>query len=137
MARKKLILDADIISFLLKKDKQIEQRYRDIILKYDPEFIISPMVYYQIKRGLLDKKAKRKLIEFDKLINTMFWLEFEREDWERAIFLYLYLKKNGFCPKHQDADILIATQAERKKAKIITNNLKDFQRLGADCETWK
>ena len=137
MARKKLILDADIISYLLKKDRKIEQRYRLAIDKDNAEFFISPMVYYQVKRGLLDKKAKRKILLFDKLVNTMSWLEFEKEDWDIAITLYLFLKHNGFSPKHQDADILIAAQAERKKAKIITNNLKDFKRLGADCETWK
>ncbi len=137
MAQMRLLLDADILSFLLKKDKYIANKYWDLLYNHNTDFFISPMVYYQVKRGLIDKKASRKLFELNKLINTMSWIEFDRDDWERAITLYLYLKKAGFSPEHQDGDILIAAQAEGRKAKVITNNLKDFRRLGVECETWK
>lgn len=137
MKEQKLIIDADILSYILKKDKKVEKKLEDTIIRYNPEIYLSPMVYYQVKRGLLDKKATRQLSYFDKFARTIKWLDFEIEDWNIAISLYLYLKRSGYSPKHQDGDILIAAQAERIGAVIITNNIKDFKRLGVKCETWR
>jgi len=93
------------------------------------------MVYYQVRRGLLDKNAKKQVSFFEKFVNTMNWLDFKKRDWKIATSLYLKLKRSGYSPKHQDADILIAAQAKRIEAMVFTNNRKDFERLG--IETWK
>jgi predicted nucleic acid-binding protein len=133
----KIIIDADIITYILKKDSEVSRRFELVTISENPEYYLCPVVYYQIKRWLIDIRAKRKLQHFDSLAKSMIWLNFEQEDWERAIIIWLAMKKKGFDPKHQDADILIASQAERIGAKVITNNLKHFNRIYADCETWK
>jgi len=74
---------------------------------------------------------------FNKLTSGMIWIDYIKDDWEKAVDLYVNLKTGGFSAEKQDSDILIAAQAFRIGAKVITNNLKDFQRLGVPCETWK
>jgi predicted nucleic acid-binding protein len=45
-------LDTNIVSYYLKKDRHIMNTVSDII-KSGSEIIIPPMVYYEIKRGLI------------------------------------------------------------------------------------
>jgi predicted nucleic acid-binding protein len=98
--------------------------------------MLSPVVYYEVKRGLKDKKAEKQLKYFDEIADSMVWIDYQKEDWDYAIDLYLKLKAKGFSPHHQDADILIAAQACRTGAFVITNNLKDFERLEVECYSW-
>ena len=57
------VLDSNILSFYLRQDQQIIQKVRDMLLSGN-EIIISPVAYYEVKRGLLAIKAEKRLKEF-------------------------------------------------------------------------
>jgi len=117
--------------------RSVFKKLQKIIIENKTIIFLCPIVYYQIKRNLLYKNARKQLEIFYKLIKGMRWIEYEKQDWDIAVKLYLKLKTSGFSAEKQDADIFIAAQAFRIGAKVITNNLKDFQRLEIPCETWK
>ena len=59
-------LDSNIISAILKKDADTITRFRQEI-KQRNEFIIPPIVFYEIERGLLAKNLlvkRRAFIDF-------------------------------------------------------------------------
>lgn len=138
---RRIIIDTNIMKPILEKNDVVIQRFFNMTYNLGAQFFISPIVYYEIMRGLLYLLRKRgegekKIEEFLELVKEMEWVDLIKEDWENATEIYSDLKLNGFSAETQDKDILIAAQAKRINAKVITNNLKDFQRINIDCETW-
>jgi len=61
-------LDSDTISYMLKGNKNVQKNFNKIIGKIN-DYSIPPTVYYEVKRGLTEKQAVKKLKEFDELYN--------------------------------------------------------------------
>ena len=53
-------LDSNIISYILKDNKTVINRYEQEILK-SADIIIPPIVFYEIQRGLLSNNALKIL----------------------------------------------------------------------------
>jgi len=71
---------------------------------------------------------------FDRLMKTLVWDDVQRVDWLTAAELWANETALGRPP--QDADLLIAAQAHRLKAIVVTANEDHFASLGVKIENW-
>jgi predicted nucleic acid-binding protein len=93
------------------------------------------VVYYQVYRGLLHQDSKKQLSIFLSYITTYTWSEFDSADWDKAAQLWAELRRRG--EQTEDADLLIGVYALQRGAIVVTDNEKDFLRLGVSIENWR
>lgn len=117
-------LDTNIISYLLKGDKNIAARIAQETERGN-DVIIPPIVYYEIKRGLLAVNATRQMQVFEKLCASTVVGEIDRAVLDVAANTHATLRKAG--TPVDDADILIAAYCIRNVYTLVTNNTKHFE----------
>lgn len=96
--------------------------------------MMCPVVYFEIKRGLLKKNAAKQLQFFDNLISWCQWDDFTLEDWNVAAELWAQREVMG--NPIEDADLLIAVYARQRDATLVTNNERHFAHLDLMLENW-
>ena len=120
-------VDTNIISFLLRGDKQLQEKvYRET--SGGRGVIIPPIAYYEVKRGLVDYHAPVKLAAFEQLCNMLGVGEMDVETLNKAAEIYAALKKVGQLI--EDSDILIAATCLVSDYTLITDNTRHFERIG-------
>jgi len=127
-------LDANTISFLLRKNKQIQEKvYREAC---DGKGVIIPAIaYYEVKRGLIDAQAMVKLSCFENLCDIVGVDEIDMETLDKAADIYATLKKAGQLI--EDADILITASCIVHDYTLVTDNTKHLKRVdGLQFENW-
>jgi len=127
------LLDTNVITGILKRDDKVAGRLRQA-LDADARIVISPVVYYETRRGLLKRDAKKQLGFFERLAGAFQWDDLRRPDWETASEWWASETSQGRPP--QDADLLIAAQAHRLNAVLVTNNERHFDHLNLSIENW-
>ncbi len=128
-----LLLDTTVFSSLLRKTPETQERFL-AELQAGSTVLVSPVVYYELRRGLLKRDALRLLAFLDTLVTTLVWTELTRGDWEEAANLWVAAQRAG--RPGADADLLIAAQAKRRGAIVVTDNLRHFRGLVPDVESW-
>ena len=119
-------LDSDIISYMLKDNRNVLQKFWKLI-DADNFYCISPIVYYEVKRGLTEKKATKKLKEFKDLCNDSIKKAMTTEIWEKAVEIWVGLKSTGRLIG--DGDIFIAAFCIINGYTLITNNTKHYENI--------
>jgi tRNA(fMet)-specific endonuclease VapC len=128
------ILDTNIVTKILKGKLSIKKKLLNLIIEGN-EILINVITYYEIKRGLLDSNAVKKLVIFNQLCRE-FGLIFldDRLIFDEAAEIWAMLKKRGKLIN--DADILIASIAKAKNCILVSNDT-DFNRIqGLKVENW-
>ncbi len=128
------LLDTNIISALLKKQDIVERRLRETVVMKEQVFL-SAVVHYEAKRGLLKRDARNQMQALEHLVARFEWCDVIQADWELAARLWVERSKIG--RPIEDADLLIAAQAQRLGAILVTDNEKDFDDLGVKIENWR
>lgn len=128
------LLDSNIISHILAKDPIATARL-ERSFQCDDILILSPVVFYEIRRGLLRRKVAAKTREFERLMLSLVWDDLQEGDWETASRLWADSVTKGNPRK--DADILIAAHAIGSRATLVTDNEKHFLHLGVPIENWR
>lgn len=129
------VLDADTLSYILRKTVPIVgQRLRQALVA-DAVVLVCPVAYFQVKRILLKRNATRQLQFLESLTAQFRWAEFEQADWEEAAELWAQRQKAG--QPVEDSDLLIAIHARRRGATVVTNNERHFENLGVSVENWR
>ncbi|MDR1963042.1 MAG: PIN domain-containing protein [Planctomycetaceae bacterium] len=127
-------LDTNIVSYYLKNNQDIINKV-DIALADNNRIIISPIVYFEIKRWLLSNNASIKLTAFEKLCSYSGVGIIDKDLLEIATSLYVELKKQGMTI--EDADILIASDCIKNNLVLVTNNMKHFKAIkGLQVINW-
>jgi predicted nucleic acid-binding protein len=119
-------LDSDTISYMLKDNRDIQEKFNNTIANNN-DYSISPIVYYEVKRGLTEKKAYKKLREFNYLYDDSLKGDMTMEIWEKAIEIWIMLKSKGRLIG--DGDILIASFCIVNDYTLITNNTKHYDNI--------
>jgi predicted nucleic acid-binding protein len=101
-------LDTNIISYLLRGDISVTNRWRQEKINGNKS-VIPIMAYYEAKRGLIAANATSKLKEFMDISAALGVDALSREDVDTASHIYAKRKRQG--KTIEDADILIAAQA--------------------------
>jgi len=116
-------LDTNIISYLLRGNRELQERvYNEV---NDGEGVIIPLiVYYEIKRGLVDSLATIKLAAFERLCYMLDMDEMDIKTLDIAANIYANKKHQGSLV--EDADILIAASCIAHGYTLVTNNERHF-----------
>ena len=129
------VLDSNIVSFYLRQNQQIIKKVQDALLE-SHEVLISPIAYYEIKRGLLAIKAENRLREFGSLCKVLGigLLDNLLLDYAAEIYNELRDKKQTI----EDADILTAAFCKSHGFTLVTNNTRHFEAIsGLRYCDWK
>ncbi len=102
---RKFTFDTNIFSYYIKGNDKIKNLLEAEILSKN-EFIINPITYYEIKRGLIVNDSMKKSVKFNELCNIFGILELSNNVLDDAAYIYADLRKKGKII--EDADILIA-----------------------------
>jgi predicted nucleic acid-binding protein len=86
--------------------------------------VIPPLVYYEIKRGLLADQAVKRLRSFETFYEDLGIGEMSLEIYDEASRQYASLRQRG--RPTGDADILIAAFCVVNGYTLVTNNTKHF-----------
>lgn len=128
------LLDTNIISAILRKETMVERRLRETTVAKDM-VVLSAVVYYEARRGLLKRDAQKQMQALEQLFRRFEWCDLLQADWEEAA--QLWAKRASQGAPIEDADLLIAVQTKRLNAILVTDNEKDFEGLGVKTENWK
>ncbi len=128
------LFDTNIISLLFRRNLEVERR-AEVTFASNETVILSPVVLYEAKRGLIRRDAKKQMAFLDRLVSKFTWLDLARADWDEAARLWAERTRTG--KPIDDADLLIAVQAKRLGAILVTDNEKDFDGLGVVIENWR
>ncbi|MDR3289431.1 MAG: PIN domain-containing protein [Peptococcaceae bacterium] len=128
-------LDSNIISYMLKGDKQVQGRFQAEI-ENGNLYAVAPLVYYEVKRGLVFVNAKAKLREFDNLCKNGLMGDMNLSVWETVIELYVNLRRQG--KPIEDADLFISAYCLVNSYTLVTNNTRHFENVnGLNLADWK
>lgn len=119
-------LDANIVSYLLKGNKEIFSKLSDLASN-DHIISIPNIVYYEIKRGLLASGSTSKLNRFVSFANALGIVELKTSTLDIAAQIYSDLKKAGTLI--EDDDIIIGASALENNAILVTNNERHLGRI--------
>jgi tRNA(fMet)-specific endonuclease VapC len=129
-------LDTNIISYLLKKDVQVQKQMM-IAIDNEIEFVMLPIVYYEITRWLLERKATKLQTEFNLMCAEMPLAEASKAVWDEASKLYVHTRHIG-KPVGSDADLFIAAFCIVYDYTLVTNNARHFVNMdGLKIVSWK
>ena len=127
-------LDTNIISYLLRGDETVTQRWREERIRGNKS-IIPILAYYEAKRGLVAANATTKLRAFEQVCSALSVEVLSLDDVDTASRIYTERKKQG--KSIEDADLLIAAQAIARGYILVTNNTKHFDNInGLIYENW-
>ncbi len=128
------ILDTNIVTAILKRDRKVAKQLRLVRVRQQ-ELFISCITYYEIKRGLLYVNATRKLSLFNAFcqeVKVVFLDEIEII--EKASEIHADLKRRG--RPIQDADILIAATAIVRGLILVSNDSDMLRVSDLILENW-
>ncbi|MBN1963600.1 MAG: PIN domain-containing protein [Anaerolineae bacterium] len=127
------VLDTNIVTFILYQKSVPVQRMRDVVAVGD-RILGCPVVWYEVRRGLLCRDARRRMQTFERLFTDFDWDDYTLHDWALAAQLWSERRAQG-RPIH-DADLLIGVFARNRNAVLVTDNEKDFAGLGLTVQNW-
>ena len=117
------ILDSNIVSFYIRQKHGIVQKVNEVILAGD-SVIISPIAYYEVKRGLQAIKAEKRIKEFMALCNVLGVGQLDNSILDIASNIFCELKEKNL--NVEDADILTAAFCMKHGLTLVTNNTKHY-----------
>jgi predicted nucleic acid-binding protein len=91
------------------------------------QVVIPPIVYYEVRRGLLASNAIKKADAFESLFVGLNIDAIDRETLEMAAAEYARLRKAGLTIG--DADLFIAEFCIKNDFALVTDNTKHFSAI--------
>jgi len=127
-------LDSNIISFYLRGNTAVVKNMENAIDE-NHSIVITPIAYYEVKRGLLLLDAAKQLKKFTEFCNLFPVGEFGGYLLEDAIRIYVHERKAK--RNTEDADIFIAAFCLQNNYILVTDNTKHFQNIeGLQLVNW-
>jgi tRNA(fMet)-specific endonuclease VapC len=131
---KKYTFDTNVFSYYIKGNKEIKDRLIKELLEGN-QFIVNPITYYEISRGLLAIDSQKKFQMFKDLCGIFGIIELSNDVLDIAAQNYVILRKKGELI--EDADLFIAATCIANDLVLITNNQSHFSRIdGLKIESW-
>jgi len=127
-------LDTNIISFIIKGNEAVRERYFDVVSK-GVHCVIPLMVYYEVKRGLKANNSGNRLRSFEGICSALGITNLTSADMDVAADIYAERKALGRLI--DDGDLLIAAQCINNGYTLVTNNTKHFRDItGLEIIDW-
>lgn len=128
------VVDTNIILLALRDRASTVFIKLDRVMKSADRMLGCPMVWYEIRRGLLVRDAHKQMEQFEKMFTTFEWQDLTQADWTLATSLWAQRRAQG--KPISDADLLIAVFTINRSAVLATDNEKDFDGLNVTVENW-
>jgi tRNA(fMet)-specific endonuclease VapC len=129
----RLVLDTNTISRVPRRDSTVLTRLEEAAVG-GHDLFMCPVVFYELRRGLEHRDARRQLDDLDAFTRTLHWADYDRSMWTNAARLWADRRRHG--RPHDDADLLIAAFTRRLRAQLVTNNTDGFADLGVPLVDW-
>jgi predicted nucleic acid-binding protein len=127
-------LDSNIISFYLKGNTTVIANIEKAI-NDDHTIVITPIAYYEVKRGLLLIGADKQLRKLETLC-TLFPVG-ELGDYLLEESINIYVQERKVKRNTEDADIFIAAFCIHNNYILVTDNIKHFRNItGLNSINW-
>ena len=128
-------LDTNIVSYFIQNDSGIIAKTREII-SANNSIIMSPVTYYEIKRGFKHKATPKKEHALTRMCTLYPIGEMSLPIWEQAAETYATCRKAGVTV--DDSDILIGAFSIVNGYTLVTNNARHFSAMsGLKFIVWK
>jgi len=128
-------LDSNIVSFYLRGNNSVIENIEKTIGE-NHSIVITPIAYYEVKRGLLLIDAVKQINKFDDFCNLFPVGKFGDYLLEDAIKIYVHERKEK--RNTEDADILIAAFCLHNNYILVTDNTKHFTNIpGLQIVNWR
>lgn len=129
----RLLLDTNTLNYLLKGRTSVLDRMSERV-EEKADFLLAPIVHYELKRYLDLKGAHRLVRSYETLTASWPRLDLHFSDWEAAAQLWAERHRAGKAVS--DLDLLLAILAQREGAVVVTTNTRHFEGLGVAMEDW-
>ena len=116
-------LDTNIVSYFLKGDPAIVARIR-LENNNGNQFVIPPMVYFEIQNWLLKNNSKSKMAVFMKMYSAGGIGVIDKTVLDIASTVKLKMQQQG--KGISDDDLFIAAYCIRHNLPLVTNNTRHF-----------
>jgi predicted nucleic acid-binding protein len=127
-------LDSNIISFYLKGNTTVIENIEKAINEND-SIVITPIAYYEVKRGLLLINAAKQLSKLEILCGLFPVGELGDYLLEEAV--NIYVQERRAQRNTGDADIFIAAFCIHHDYTLVTDNARHFQGIpGLRLTNW-
>jgi predicted nucleic acid-binding protein len=127
-------LDTNIVSYILQKREEVMDRLGEEIARGN-EVVIPPIVYYEIRRGLIYSGATAKASLFKELLSDLEIESIDAATLDVAAAEYARLRKAG--TPIEDADLLIGAYCVEKGYTLVMNNDKHLKLIsGLSITNW-
>ena len=128
-------LDSNIVSFYLKGNVNVIENIEKAIAE-EHSIVITPIAYYEVKRGLLLINAEKQIKKFEDFCGLFQVGEFGDYLLEDAISIYVNERKEN--RNIEDADIFIAAFCLYNDYILVTDNTKHFSNInGLHTVNWR
>ncbi len=128
------VVDSNVFTDILRKRESVVERF----IKASAEnhhFLLCPVVFYEVYRGLRYRDAKKQLSLFLAITSQFIYGQLDDGDWRMAGDLWAELRTKGL--QVSDADLLIGIFAQRRNAIVVTDNIRHFAPLNISVENWR
>ena len=120
------VLDTNIVSYYLRGHEVVYRRWMQAEQPGNAIYL-TPMAYYETKRGLLLPQFAKLAAAFEMFSESYPPLVLDLPTLDRAAYIHSDLKVRGL--PLEDADILVAATALRHNATLVTHNVKHLARV--------
>jgi tRNA(fMet)-specific endonuclease VapC len=127
------VLDTDTVSYLLRGNTGALEGMRMATLR-GAKIYLCPVVWFEIRRGLLQRDARRQLQVFERFAALLEWRDLDRTFWDELAAAWAGLRRKG--RPVQDSDLMIATFAQHLSATVVTHNVSHFGLTGVATVDW-
>jgi predicted nucleic acid-binding protein len=128
-------LDSNIVSFYLRGNHNVIENIEKAIGE-EHSIVITPIAYYEVKRGLLLIDAVKQIKKFEDFCNLFPVGNLGDYLLEDAITIYVHERKEK--RNTEDADILIAAFCLYNNYILVTDNTKHFINIpGLHVVNWR
>jgi len=116
-------LDTNIVSYFLKGNPSVVARMR-LENSEGNQFIIPPIVYFEIQNWLLKNNSNNKMIVFKKMYSAGGIGAIDKAVLDIASTVKLKMQQQG--KGISDDDLFIAAYCIRHNLPLVTNNIRHF-----------
>ena len=128
-------LDSNIVSFYLRGNQNTIKNIEKTINE-EHSIVITPIAYYEVKRGLLLINAVKQIKKFEEFCSLFPVGKFGNYLLEDAITIYVQERKEK--RNTEDVDIFIAAFCLHNNYILVTDNTKHFKNIkGLHTVNWR
>ena len=133
-------LDTNTISFLLRpsRNPEVVRQFAKII-EQGEGYAIPPICHYEVNWHLIRKNATVQLRIFNEIYtDSVAKLNMSEAEFVKAAEIRADLESRGLPVGNKDADVFIAAHCIVNGYTLVTDNVKDFERIaGLSIVNWK